>query len=227
MGSLNLDTTLSLQGIRQGDTLIMLVRYAKVQNPYDVQHLVAYRAEDTMQHFLTALLETSSIPALSECVIFHEDLLLDPASLFQDCNLPHEPTLQVRFSSGLDVLPPRRPENPESVGDASDPADGPASPLANTSPPTDNSQGPQQESQETGNTRDDRVMAPSTSPSQALVQDPTGKTHVLLFHPQDSIAKNLERHSTQLHLPPPTELYILSGSRNILADLTGGGNGLH
>jgi len=223
MGTLNLDTPLSLQGIGQGDTLIMLVRHAKIHNPYDVQHLVAYRAEDTMQYFLTALLETSSIPALSEYVIFHEDL----ASRFQYCNLPHEPTLHVRFDSGLDVPPPSRPENPDSVGDANDPADDPASPLANTSPPMDNCREPQQETQDKGNTRGDRVMALLTSPSQALVQDPSGKTHVLLFHPQDSIAKNPERHSTQLHLAPPTELYILSGSRIIQADLTGKENGLH
>jgi len=58
MSTLNLDTPLSRQGIGQGDTLIMLVRHAKVHDPYDVHHLVVYRAEDTMQHFLTALLET-------------------------------------------------------------------------------------------------------------------------------------------------------------------------
>jgi len=65
------------------------------------------------------------------------------------------------------------------------------------------------------------------SPSQVFVQDPNGKMHVLLFNPQDSIAKNLERHSTQLHLPPPMELYILSGSHIIQADRTGRENGLH
>jgi len=69
-------------------------------------------------------------------------------------------------------------------------------------------------------------MALLTNPSQTLVQDPSGKTHALLFYPQDSVAENLERHSVQLHLPPPTQLYILWGSRIIQADLTGAENGL-
>ena len=46
-----------------------------------------------MQYLLTTVLEISSIPALPEYAIFHEDLRLDPASRFQDDNLPHEPTL--------------------------------------------------------------------------------------------------------------------------------------
>jgi len=70
-------------------------------------------------------------------------------------------------------------------------------------------------------------MALSLSPSQAFVQDPEGKTHVLLFHPQDSIAKNLLCHSSQLHILPLVELYILSGSHIIQADRTGIENGLH
>jgi len=70
-------------------------------------------------------------------------------------------------------------------------------------------------------------MALSLSPSQVFVQDLEGKTHVLLFHPQDSIAQNLLRHSSQLHLPPLMELYILSGSNIIQADRTETENGLH
>jgi len=208
MGTLNLETTLSLQGIGQGDTLIMLVRCAKIYDPHDVQHFVTYRAEDAMQHFLTTLLETSNIPALTECVIFCEDLLFDLTSRFQDCNSPHEPTLHLRFRSGLDVPPTIRPENPESADGADDPREGPMSPLANTSLPTDNPLETQNEPQETGNTRGDRVMTLSTIHSKALVQDSSGKTHALLFHPQDSVAENLECHSIQLHLPPPTDLYV-------------------
>jgi len=64
-------------------------------------------------------------------------------------------------------------------------------------------------------------MTLSFSPSQAFVQDPRGKTHVLLFHPTDSIAKNLLRYSPQLHLPPLAELYILSSNHIIQADRTG------
>jgi len=41
-------------------------------------------------------------------------------------------------------------------------------------------------------------MVFSTGPSRALVQDPSGKTHALLFHPKESVAENLERHSIQL-----------------------------
>ena len=70
-------------------------------------------------------------------------------------------------------------------------------------------------------------MTLSLNPSQAFVQDPEGKPHVLLFHPKDSIAKNLLRHSPQLHLPPLAELYILSGSHIIQEDRTGIVNGLH
>jgi hypothetical protein len=46
LGTMHLDTPLSLQGIVKGDTLTMLVRHAKIHDPYDVHHLVAYRAED-------------------------------------------------------------------------------------------------------------------------------------------------------------------------------------
>jgi len=70
-------------------------------------------------------------------------------------------------------------------------------------------------------------MTFSISPSQAFVQDPEGKPHVLLLHPQDSLGKNLLRHSSQFHLPPLTELYILAGSHIIQADRTGTENGLH
>jgi len=79
----------------------------------------------------------------------------------------------------------------------------------------------------TPNLPGDMGMALSLSPSQAFVQDPEGKTNVLLFHPQDSTAKNLLCHSSQLHLPPLMELYILSGSHIIQADCTGTESGLH
>jgi len=181
MGTLNLESPLSQQGIRQGDTLIMLVRHATVHDPHDVQHLVAYREEDVMQHFLTALLETSSIPTLSDCVIFHGEHLLDPASRFLDCNLPNEPTLHVRFSGSLDAPPSSGPEKPESAGDADDPRDGPVSPLASTALPTDNSSEPQKEPQQTGNTGGDRVMALLASPSQTLMQDPMGENTCSTF----------------------------------------------
>jgi len=83
------------------------------------------------------------------------------------------------------------------------------------------------EGHDTRHAQGDIGMTLSSIPSQAFVQDPEGKTHVLLYHPQDSIAKNLLRHSSQLHLPPLMELYILSGSHIIQADRTGTENGLH
>jgi len=199
MGPLNLETPLSLQGIRQGDTLIMLIRCTKIYDPHDVQHFVAYCTEDAMQHFLMILLETSTISALTECVIFYEDLLLDLTSRFQDCNLPHKPTLHLCYLSSLDVPPTIGPENPESTDDADDQKDGPMFTLADISLPAVNPPESQNEPHETGNTRGNRVMALSTSPSQALVQDPNGKTHALLFHPQDSVAENLERHSIDMY----------------------------
>ena len=142
-----------------------------------------------MQYLLTTVLEISLISALPECAIFHENLSLDPVSRFQDSNLPHEPTLHVRYTSGLDISPFSGLEHLESVGDADDPADDPAPPLANTSSPMDNGRELQKETRDMGKTTGDRGMALSMSPSQVFVQDPNGKTHVLLFNPQDSIAK--------------------------------------
>jgi len=43
LATLHLETPLSKQGIKVGDTLILLVRHAKIFDPYDNQHLVAYR----------------------------------------------------------------------------------------------------------------------------------------------------------------------------------------
>ena len=80
-----LDTPLRMQGIVKGNTLTLLVRHAKIHDPYDVQHFVAYREEDTIQYFLAALRETSSIPTLSEIIICHKGLCLDPANRFKDC----------------------------------------------------------------------------------------------------------------------------------------------
>jgi len=70
-------------------------------------------------------------------------------------------------------------------------------------------------------------MTLGLSPSQAFVQDLEGKTHVLPFSPLDSLAKKLLRHSSQLHLPPLRELYILSGRHILQAEDTAIENGLH
>jgi len=89
LATLHLDTPLSMQGINDRDILTLLVRQATILDPYDNQHLVAYREEDTMQHFLTALRDVSPIPPLSEIILCHKELHLDPTRRFQDCNLPH------------------------------------------------------------------------------------------------------------------------------------------
>ena len=86
LATLHLDIPLSRQDIKVGDTLTLLVRHATILDPYDNQHLVAYREEDTIQHFLTALRDISPIPLLSEIVLCHNEFHLDPTSRFQECN---------------------------------------------------------------------------------------------------------------------------------------------
>jgi len=62
-----------------------------------------------------------------------------------------------------------------------------------SSPPirADGNRGNLLKTHDTRHAQGDIGMALSLSPSQAFVQDPERKPHVLLFHPQDSIAKNL------------------------------------
>jgi len=43
LATMHLDTPLSMQGIVTGDTLTLLVRHAKIHDPYDVQHFVTYQ----------------------------------------------------------------------------------------------------------------------------------------------------------------------------------------
>jgi len=124
--TLHLHTPLHIQGIVTGDTL----RHAKIYDPYDVQHFVAYREEDTILYFLAALRDISPIPLRSELVICHKALPLDPASRFQDCNLPHQPTLHVHFSSHPDAHPHVEPAQLEPVGKAGDPLADPMSTFA-------------------------------------------------------------------------------------------------
>jgi len=144
LGTLLLEVPLSLQGIGQGDTLTRLVRYARVYDPHDVQHFAAYQAEEAMQHFHILRRPPSG-----------------PKKPVPSMQLPHEPTLHLRFHSGQDVPPIIRAEKPKS---AEDPRDGPMTPHANKSLPTNNPQEPQNEPQKKiGNTRGDMVMALSTT----------------------------------------------------------------
>jgi len=194
-----LDTPLRMQGIVKGDTLTLLVRHAKIHDPYDVQHFVAYREEDTIQYFLAALWETSSIPTLSEIIICHKGLCLDPANRFKDCNLPHEPTLHVRFSSHPDAHPRNEPEQTESAGEANDSTADPT----NTFPPKDRCRGTQPETRDTGKAKGELGMALSISPSQAFVQDPKGKENSrLALQPTGLHSKKSD--APLFSAPPPT-----------------------
>jgi len=197
----------------------MRVRHAKVHDAYEVQHLVAYRKDNVIQHFLTALIDNSAIPSLCDCEIYHGESLLNPASRVLDYTFPNEPTLHVCLRGKIDVSPASGAGDSDPPGAAADQTDGPGSPLANI--PSD----PQTESLLIDNMKVDRATEPQAFPNQTLVQDPRGKKNALLFCPRDSIAGNLERHSLQLHLPPPAEFYTLWGSRVIPADLTGAENG--
>jgi len=97
--------------------------------------------------------------------------------------------------------------------------------LANTPPAVDQDKDTQRGAKD----KDTAVEGRTTGLSllQAFVQDLKGKTHILPFNPLDSIAKNLLSHSSQLHLPPLRELYILSGRHILKAEDTAIENGLH
>jgi len=185
-----------------------------------VQHLVTYREDNVIQYFLTTLVDNSAIPFLCDCDIYHGESLLNPTSQVLDYTLPGEPTLHVCFRGEPDVPQAGGAGNSDPSGDAVDQKDGTGTPQANIS------SDPQTESLQIDDMGGDSAMALLAFPNQTLVQDPTEKTHALPFYPRDSIAGNLERHSLQLHLPPPAEFYILWGSRIIQADLTGAENGL-
>jgi len=125
-----------------------------------------------MQYFLTVLRDIFSIPVWSEIVICHKGLCLDPASQFQGCNLPHEPTLHICFSSHPDAHPRTEPVQPESVGEAQDP---PADPT-NTLPSADKCRGTLLETCDTRSGKGYMGMALWIRPPHASVQDPSGKT---------------------------------------------------
>jgi len=113
--TLHLHATLCSQGIFAGDIVILVTRHARVYDPYGVQHFVAYRDEDKIQYFLSVLQDISPIPFLSELVVCHEGSPLEPTSRVQDCNLPQEPSLHVRFRSHSDTYPLQEPGCTEST----------------------------------------------------------------------------------------------------------------
>ena len=56
------DIPLSKQGIAAGDTLRLLVRHVTITGPDGIQHLVAYRADETIRDLLSALQGVSPFP---------------------------------------------------------------------------------------------------------------------------------------------------------------------
>jgi len=118
-----------------------------------------------MQYFLTALRDISPIPPLSEIIVCHNDLHLDPTSRFQDCNLPHEPTLHVRFNSHLDAHSRTESTQPEPTGTE-------ALPMAptNASLDVDKDRDTQRETQDMRTAEGGMVMALGLSPSQTFVR---------------------------------------------------------
>jgi len=82
---------------------------------------------------------------------------------------------------------------------------------------------------EQGNDRNDTAAEEQISGpdcSQIFLQDPKGKTHTLIFKNYESLAKNLLTHSFHLLLPPPQEIYLLSGRRVLNLDESLSGNDL-
>ena len=219
--TLHLHTTLSSQGIFAGDIVILMTRHARVLDPFGVQHHIAYRNEDKIQYFIGALLDISSIPLPSELVVFHEDFPLEPTLRVQDCSLPQELYLHVRFRNGADIYPLQQPGCTESISTAGHVSDGIT---------------PQIETDYKGHTGSNLEQhhgpgatgkSPPPSLFQVFVTSPGGRTLVLLFRPTDSIATNLLRCSTQLPLPPFADLYVRSGGKSLQIERTSRENGLH
>jgi len=221
--TLHLHVTLCSQGIFAGDIVTLVTRHARVYDPYGVQHFVAYRDEDKIQYFLSVLQDISPTPFLSELMVWHESSPLEPTSRFQDCNLPQEPSLHVRFRSHSGGHPLQElvwTESTPTAGNAPEET-GIPSPIAT------GSKGHLPQTYEPKHGLGYTGMNLSSSSSQIFIKDPGGRTHVLLFRPTDSIATNLLRYSAQLPLPPFADLYIQSGRQVLETECTGRENGLH
>ena len=93
------DIPLSKQGIAAGDTLRLLVRHATITGPDGIQHLVVYRADETIRDLLITLQGVSPISPLSEIILCHNELHLDHHKQFQECDLPDGPTLHASLNT--------------------------------------------------------------------------------------------------------------------------------
>jgi len=207
LAALQRDIPLSEQGIKAGDILTLLVRHATIVDPYGDQHLVAYREDETIRDLLVTLRKVSPIPPLSEIILCHNEFQLGHTKRFQDCNLPHEPTLHVRLSTRVGPSPRTQPARSDL--DADDLAEG----QGNEPSDMDREETVQQGQKKEDTAADGQITG--LYRSQVFLQDTKGKTHTLTFNPLESLAKNLLTHSSQLKLPPLHEIYLLS-DRHVL-----------
>jgi len=99
LAMLQRDTPLSEQGIEAGDILTLLTRHVTITGPDGIQHLVAYRADETIRDLLITLQGVSPISPLSDIILCHNEFHLDHHKQFQDCNLPGEPTLHASLNT--------------------------------------------------------------------------------------------------------------------------------
>jgi len=113
--TLHLHATLCSQGISAGAVVTLMTRYAKVLDPHGSQHYIAYQSEDKIQGFIEAIQHVSPNLLLSELEVYHEGSPLDPNLQVQECDLPQEPSLQVRFRSHPDDQSHQEPVLTESA----------------------------------------------------------------------------------------------------------------
>jgi len=221
--TLHMHVTLCSQGISVGAVVTIMTRYAKVLDPHGSQHYIAYQSEDKIQGFIEAIKYVSPHLLLSELEVCHEGSLLDPNRQVQECDLPQDPSLQVRLRSH-----PGGQSHQESVLIESAPSTGQVPGGTKTSlPPVTGPQDHRKRTQTLTQGLDDSWSTRSLNPSQTFVQDPRGRTHVVPFQSTDSIATNLLRYSLQLSLPPLEEVYILAGGKPLKIEYTALDNGLH
>jgi len=79
---------LSKQGIKAGDILRISIRHVTISGPDGIQHLVAYREDETARDLLIALQGVSPIFPLSEINLFHNELPLEHHIQLHEYALP-------------------------------------------------------------------------------------------------------------------------------------------
>jgi len=195
------DIPFSKQGITAGDTLRLLVRHVTITGPDGIQHLVAYRADETIRDLLITLQGVSPISPLSEIILCHNELHLDHHKQFQECNLPEGSALHASLNT-IGNIPSAHMSlvtiNPSTGKECNPPIKGIDETL---------------ERRNDGNDPFAGVEISEPECSQIFLQDPMGKTHSLNFQNSKSLGINLLIHSPYLKLPSLEEIYLISGSR--------------